>query len=149
MSITRDTRPVDPEDQARREQLTNLAKTLRSIHSALLESVKRDYESAHGKIAGPLKFYQLVVDDPFFSWLRPLSGQMALIDERIDDKTKLEPTDLSTVHEAVNNLFSPKKAKADSFAANYKARLQSDASVTALHPQLVEQLKHLSAKKKS
>jgi hypothetical protein len=143
MSITRDTRPVDPEDQSRRERLTDLAKTLRSIHSALLESVKRDYEAAHGKIPGPLKLYQLVIDDPFFSWLRPLSGQMALIDERIDDKTKLEPSDLSTVHDAVNGLFNPKKAKADSFAANYKARMQSDASVTALHPQLLEQLRQL------
>ncbi len=142
MSITRDTRPVDPEDQSRRERLTDLAKTLRSIHSALLESLKRDYEAAHGKIPGPLKLYQLVIDDPFFSWLRPLSAQMALIDERIDDKTKLEPGDLHTIQDTINGLFNPKKAKVGGFAANYKTRLPSDHNLIVLHGQLLEQLKN-------
>jgi hypothetical protein len=146
MSITRDTRPVDPDDHARREQLHSLAKTLREIHSALLNSVKRDYEVTHGKVEGPLKLYQLVTNDPFFSWLRPLSGQMALLDERIDDKTKLVQSDLDGVKKIIEDLFAAKKPKAESFTANYRARVQSDGSVAALHPQLLEHLQELAAK---
>jgi hypothetical protein len=146
MSITRDTRPVDPADFSRREQLTALARTLREIHSALLNSVKRDYEVTNGKVAGPLKLYQLVTNDPFFSWLRPLSGQMALLDERIDDKTKLVQSDLDGVKKIMEDLFAAKKPKVDSFTSNYRARVQSDPAVATLHPRLLEHLKELGGK---
>ena len=139
MSITRDTRPVDPQDQARRAVLNDLAKALRGTHKALLEAVKRDFEAQHGPIGGPLKVFKLVMDDPFFAWLRPLSGQMALVDERIDDKAKLEESEMRDMHDAVRALFEDRAAP-ESFGAYYAARLGADADVAALHAPLLETL---------
>jgi hypothetical protein len=144
VSITRDTRPVDPEDQARREKLNALAKTLRDLHATLLKVVQRDYEHQHGPVGGPLKLFGLVTGDPFFVWLRPLSGQMALIDERIDDKIKLEPADLEGIRGAVEQLFRPSKDSPEGFAANYLARLESEPTVTGLNADLRSRLEGLS-----
>jgi hypothetical protein len=144
VSITRDTRPVDPEDQARREKLNALGKTLRDLHATLLKVVQRDYETVHGPVGGPLKLFGLVTGDPFFVWLRPLSGQMALIDERIDDKVKLEPADLEGIRGAVDELFKPSKDSPEGFASNYHARVESEPTVTGLHAELRGRLEDLS-----
>ena len=144
MSITRDTRPVDPEDQSRRDKLNQLAKTLRDLHATLLKVVQRDFELQHGPVGGPFKLFQLVTSDPFFAWLRPLSGQMALIDERIDDKTKLEASDLSGIKRAVEDLFKIKKTSPEGFAANFAARTEAEQNVTTLHAELRGRLESLT-----
>jgi hypothetical protein len=129
MSITRDTRPIDPEDQLRRQRLNDLARALRSLHAGLLESVKADYANLHGPIGGPLKVFQLVTSDPFFAWLRTLSGAMANLDERIDDKTKLNDGDLRNVHQQMSALFISHQL--GDFANNLNARA-SEASIAPL-----------------
>ena len=51
--MTRDTRPLDPEDQKLRAGLNELARVLRALHSSLLEAVRGDYERQHGPVGGP------------------------------------------------------------------------------------------------
>ena len=129
----------------RRDKLNQLAKTLRDLHATLLKSVQRDYEAQHGPVGGPFKLFQLVTNDPFFAWLRPLSGQMALIDERIDDKTKLEGGDMSGIREAVEELFKLQKASPEGFGANYGARLEAEQPIATLNAELRGRLESLSS----
>lgn len=138
--MTRDTRPIDPEDQRLRGQLNALARVLRQLHSSLLELVKADFEGQHGPVKGPVQLFGLVTNDPFFAWLRPLSAQMALIDELIDEKRKLDPADASDVRQAVERLFSRDDAPPEGFATNYVARLQDSGAVAVLHGELRETL---------
>jgi hypothetical protein len=142
MSITRDTRPVDPEDQARRNRLQDVAKALRSLHAGLLDSVKADYERLNGPIGGPMKYFGLVTNDPFFAWLRTLSGAMALLDERIDDKSKLNDEDLRIVRAEIDVLFTSNDS-AD-FGANFSNR-QGEESIAPLHNNLQAVLAELQA----
>jgi hypothetical protein len=111
-------------------------RVLRSLHSSLLDAVKGDYERQHGPVGGPFALFRLVTGDPFFAWLRPLSGQMALIDELIDEKRKLDPRDARGVRAAVELLFTPEAASPEGFAANYVSRLQSVPEVATLHGEL-------------
>lgn len=138
--MTRDTRPVDPEDQRLRGQLNALARVLRQLHSALLDLVRADYESQHAPVKGPVQLFQLVTNDAFFAWLRPLSAEMALIDELIDEKRKLDPADAGHVRRSVETLFARDGQPPEGFAANYAARLHDSGTVGALHGELRETL---------
>lgn len=59
---------------------------LLTIHRALLAVERVRYEKARGRIANNSAFLQLVINDPWFDWLRPMAQLVLLIDERTSDK---------------------------------------------------------------
>jgi len=75
--------PAPPELLQRLE----LARTLLlKVHRALLEAERVRYEKARGRIPNNTEFLQLVINDPWFDWLRPMAQMVLLIDERMSDK---------------------------------------------------------------
>ncbi len=138
MSLTRDTRPPDPEQQAQRKRLDELARALRQTHSALLEVVKADYEGLNGKIGGPFHFFQLVTADPFFQWLRPLSGAMASLDELIDEKRLLQATEISGIKAAIHALLA--QDDPSGFGANFETRVRDSQTLATHRADVLESL---------
>ena len=74
-----------------RSKLRDLASAARTLHHRLLVATQKSYEKLHGRVAGAGVLLQLAVHDPLFAWLRPLSQQLALLDElaeagELDDK---------------------------------------------------------------
>lgn len=68
-------------------QRLELARTLiLKVHRALLEAERVRYERARGRIENNSAFLQLVINDPWFDWLRPMAQMVLLIDERTSDK---------------------------------------------------------------
>jgi hypothetical protein len=57
-----------------------------ALHKAALDAERARYEQAHGPIGGPQQVLRLVMDDPFFAWLRPLSDFVIQADIRLSDK---------------------------------------------------------------
>jgi hypothetical protein len=66
-----------------RANLKHLSKAMLRLHKILLDSAKVDYESKNGRIANVNQYFQLVIDDPHFAWLRKISALIALIDEAV------------------------------------------------------------------
>ncbi len=66
---------------ATRQRLKVLSKAFLRLHKTLLEDTKAEYEAANGKIPNPGVYLSLVLDDPYFAWLRKISSLIALIDE--------------------------------------------------------------------
>jgi len=64
-----------------RSALRELAAAARTLHHRLLLATQRNYEKLHGRVEGSGVLLQLAVHDPLFAWLRPLSQQLALLDE--------------------------------------------------------------------
>ena len=67
-----------------REIAGQLATELRELHKALLQAARAAYEAEHGPVAGTMQLLHLVVHDPAFAWLRPLSELMADLDSMLD-----------------------------------------------------------------
>jgi hypothetical protein len=65
------------------------------LHKALLENEKENYESTHGKINTTGEYYNLVINDSQFAWLRRMSGVIVEIDEALE--AKKEPLTEETV----------------------------------------------------
>ena len=111
-----------------REGLKELYSALLALHAALLDAVKADYAASVRPIGGPMDLYQLVLNDPFFAWLRPLSSVLALLDERIHDKRPLGPDDASNVVASARELFEA--TDPGSFGSNFRNRLDGTATAS-------------------
>ncbi|WP_293915170.1 hypothetical protein [Deinococcus sp.] len=122
-----------------RTRLNALAAALRQLHSALLDVARSDYEFMHGKIPSVFTFYNLVTGDPFFQWLRPLSGLMSTLDEVIDQKgLSLTERQLQDARQAYGLLLSSADTRFADFRQGFeKARhdprvRQTEADVRAV-----------------
>lgn len=112
-----------------RAKLTALVPALRHFHSALLDFAKGEYEFLHGPVSGPFALYSLVMNDPSFQWLRPLSGIMATLDEVLDAKdTTLSGRHVTDVRGALGLLFADTDTRFAEFRAGY-TRARGDARV--------------------
>src|SRR5216110_1638806 len=68
--------PDSPERAELRAALRELSKALLPLHRALIEAARDDYAFAYGKSVGPAQLLQLVTDDPFFAWLKPMAARV-------------------------------------------------------------------------
>lgn len=69
-----------------RQKLENTRHALLHEHKALLEAERVAYERMRGRIESNGAFLQLVLHDPWFAWLRPVSELIAQVDEWLDEK---------------------------------------------------------------
>jgi hypothetical protein len=65
-------------------ELNEVRDSLLRLHKILLDDAKRHYERLNGPIASPYALLDLVVNDPFFHWLRVLSQLVVTIDEGME-----------------------------------------------------------------
>src|SRR5436190_15032594 len=68
-------------------RLRALPPLLLGLHKLLLDAERHEYEKVFGKVTSSGQMLKLVIEDPWFSWLRRLSQIIALIDETLESKT--------------------------------------------------------------
>jgi len=90
-----------------RELTQQLATELRALHKALLQAARADYEAEHGPLAGATQLLHLVVHDPAFAWLRPLSELMADLDGILDLAPPVSDEEAGAVRAEVEHILSP------------------------------------------
>lgn len=106
---------------------------LLELHKTLLDAVRIDYEREHGRVESAGALLQLVVSDPAFAWLRPLSQLICAIDE-------LEPgTGPKVVSEMVEALVEGDAR----FALAYQAWLQASPEVVMQHSKTMRSVREL------
>lgn len=90
---------------------------MRELHRYLIDATKEVYQRETGPINGPFELYGLLLNDPTFAWMRPMSGLMAQIDETLD-RNDLSGTDAASVRQDVEALLA---AGPGSFADQVRA----------------------------
>ena len=122
-------------DQAR-QKLVELRQILLTLHKALLDSERTAYEIGHGAIGSPAAFLQLLINDPSFQWLRPITTLIVQIDETLAaKKPPSSPRDFEQLITDMRALLSPSREEAD-FWKRYFAVVQRDPAVALLHEQM-------------
>jgi hypothetical protein len=109
-----------------RRHLIDLSHALCELHRALVASVQLGFERLHGRVPGRGALLELVLHDPLFAWLRPLSALIASIDERLE--TDVDGATLALARRAVEGVLA-----AGDFADRYRVLLQEDAAVVMAH----------------
>ena len=117
-----------------RANLRELAAAARTLHHRLLVATQKSFERLHGRVEGPGVLLQLAVHDALFAWLRPLSQQLALLDE-LGDADEIAAADVARAAQEVAELLA-----ADAFRGPYLVYLQNEPDVVlanaALRPLL-------------
>ena len=127
-----------------RHGLTELREALLRLHKALMESERAGYEKTFGRIASPYQFLQLLTNDPWFAWLRPVSQLVASMDEMLDAKDALTAVVVvALVHRAKTLLVAT--AGSDGFSGHYDEALQRDPDVVFAHAAVARCLRAVSA----
>jgi hypothetical protein len=109
------------------------------LHKALLESEKLEYEKNVGPIRSPNHFFQLLTNDPYFAWLRPISQLIVAIDETLDEKGPLTNDSVDSLMKHSVFLLIPAQSTGD-FAEHYVAALQRDPRVILAHAQVAKRI---------
>ena len=129
------TEPTPPATSPRaptaRLQLEEVRRGLLRVHKALLEDARIRYEREQGRIEGSGALLRLVLNDPWFAWLHPLSGLVVQIDELLaaDEPTT---TDGEMLLNQARALLRP-DANGEGFQRRYHRAIQDVPDVLIAH----------------
>ncbi|HEX6641777.1 MAG TPA: hypothetical protein VF215_11725 [Thermoanaerobaculia bacterium] len=124
--------PDDPARAELRASLREVWKQLLPLHRALIDSASAEYGATVAPVSGPTHLLQLLQEDPFFTWLKPLTSLIVDIDGM--SRTDFERTDVDGIVTRMEQLFGA-TADAD-FTARYVPVLQRDVDVAIAHAAL-------------
>lgn len=124
--------PDDPARATLRASLRELSKNLLPLHRALINAARDDYNFAFGEEVTPNRLLQLMQEDSFFAWLKPVTSLIVDIDElaRVD----FEAADYDAIVARADRLFGTKVD--GEFAQKYVPILQRDVDVAIAHAAL-------------
>ena len=125
---------------AARARLVEIRQTLLVLHKALLDSERTSYELVHGPIPSSAAFLQLLINDNWFAWLRPITTLVVMIDETL--AAKKPPATSRDFERLVNDtkaLLSPSR-EANGFWQRYSGVMQRDPGVAVVHEKIEKQL---------
>lgn len=114
------------------QRLRDVRAALLQLHKALLHSERDQYERFHGRIPSQGKFFQLVVQDEWFSWLRPFSQFIVQIDEALSAKEPITLHQANELLDEARSLVSPDEAGTNREQRYYQA-IQRDPNIALIH----------------
>jgi hypothetical protein len=110
----------------------NLVRALLRLHKALLDDERVSYERVHGRIPSNGVILQLVLEDAWFAWLRPLSQVMAKLDELGEADDLPDGLDTTTLLASIRTLLTPSE-EGTGFGRHYYEALQREPDVVLAH----------------
>jgi hypothetical protein len=119
-----------------RPRLTDLRNGLLRLHKHLLDSERSAYERDVERITTTGQYLNLVLNDPWFAWLRNLSQFIVLVDETLDDDESPTPSDADRLIAQGRTLVSPAEGGAG-FARKYFEAMQRDPAVVLAHRDMI------------
>lgn len=131
--------PDDPARAELRAALRDLWKQLLPLHRALIDSASAEYSATVAPVTGPNHLLQLLQEEPFFAWLRPMTTLIVDIDSLT--RTDFERADVEKIASRLEHLFG--NAADPDFAAKYIPVLQRDVDVAIAHAAIRQLLARL------
>jgi hypothetical protein len=113
------------------QRLTALTRALRKLHKSLIDAATNGFGAPVGSA---LEHLQLITNHPHFAWLLKLSGAMAELDERLDDKDQPPPrASAPGPRHRTAALIRPPAPLDPAFRENYTALLHASPEVVMAH----------------
>jgi len=113
------------------------------VHKALLEEERIRYEREVGPVGSAGRLLQLVISDPWFSWLHPMTELVVQMDELVAAKEPAPEGTGEALLAHARRLLSP-SAEGDAFQHRYHAALQASPAVVLAHGEAMRRLAALS-----
>jgi hypothetical protein len=123
--------------QSPRERLQKLRNGLLHLHKSLLDSERAAYERDIQRIGSPGEFLNLLLNDPWFNWLRELSQFIVLVDETLDLDDSPTEAEAARLIAQARELVSPAE-EGNVFARRYWEAMQRDPSAVLAHRDMIK-----------
>ena len=129
---------------ADRHLLTELRKALLNLHKTLLDWERAAYERIHGRTA-PGELLKVIVEDPQFAWLRPISELIVRIDETLEMEAPDVPSDVDALVSRARSVVAPDES-GTSYARRYRTALQEYPDAVFAHRAVTNVLKDVPSR---
>ena len=123
-----------------RERLQDLRTQLLKLHKVLLDDARAAYEMDRGRVGTNANLLQLVISDPWFAWLHPLSELIVRIDEMVARESPATELHATTLLDQVEKLLTASES-GDGFQKRYYEALQRQPAVVLAHSDVRRALK--------
>ncbi len=110
-----------------------------SLHRELLETERLAWERLNGRTVGNVELLHLAIEDPWFSWLRPLTALIAAMDEALVDDTPDAAARTAAILGEASSLLHPDENGSD-FQQRYHEFVQRAPDVAVAHGRLTRTL---------
>ncbi|MDB6055430.1 MAG: uncharacterized protein JWN25_2953 [Verrucomicrobiales bacterium] len=132
---------VDPGNQSKAiaQELKVLKEALLSLHKVLIDSERVEYEKSFGKVDSANRFLELLIRDPWFAWLHPLSLLAVSIDQFLDADEPPVAEDLQLMQKSTRELLQVIEG-GHGFGSNYFEAMQRDPDVIFAHAAVMKTL---------
>jgi hypothetical protein len=118
-----------------RQTLTDVRHGLLGLHKALIVAEQLTFERIYGRVDSTGQLLQLVMNDPWFTWLHPLSNVVVRIDEMMDEDCNLSTEDVAQILTEVRGMIRPSEL-GDGFERSYYEALQRAPDVVMAHSEM-------------
>jgi hypothetical protein len=118
-----------------RQTLTDVRHGLLGLHKALIVAEQLTFERIYGRVDSTGQLLQLVMNDPWFTWLHPLSNVVVRIDELLDEECTLTTEDVAQILTEIRGMIRPSEL-GDGFERSYYEALQRAPDVVMAHSEM-------------
>jgi len=127
-----------------RTRLLDVRGGLLGLHKALILAEQVTYERINGRIPSTGQLLQLVLNDPWFTWLHPISQLVVSIDDLLDNESELSPVEVEHFLIEARALIRPSE-EGDGFERCYYEALQREPDVIFAHVEVKKLLTRIAA----
>lgn len=127
-----------------RKRILDMRSSLLSLHKALILAEQVTYERINGRVESTGQLLQLVLNDPWFTWLHPVSQLVVRIDELLEEGSELSPVEVEHFLIEARTLIRPSE-EGDGFERSYYEALQRDPDVIFAHVEVKKLLAKIAA----
>ena len=127
-----------------KHMLLDVRSSLLGLHKALIVAEQLTYERINGRVGSTGHLLQLVLNDPWFTWLHPLSQMVIRIDELLDDELELTTVEVEHYLAELRALIRPSE-EGDGFERSYYEALQRAPDVIFAHVEVKKLLTKAAA----
>ncbi|WHZ16372.1 MAG: hypothetical protein OJF52_003221 [Nitrospira sp.] len=122
----------NPLPDSLRHSLKDLRHGLLALHKSLIVSEQLTYERIYGRVSSAGQLLQLVMNDPWFAWLHPLSHLVVRIDVVLEGQEDTSIEDAQELLSEARAMLRPSE-QGDGFERSYYEALQRTPDVVLAH----------------
>jgi len=119
------------------QRLTALRDGLLRLHKLLMESERAAYERDVERITSAGHYLNLVLNDPWFNWLRELSQFIVLVDETLAQEDPAGVEDANRLIARARALVTPAE-NGELFGRSYWQAMQRDPGAVLAHGEMMK-----------
>jgi hypothetical protein len=127
-----------------RKRILDMRSSLLSLHKALILAEQVTYERINGRVESTGQLLQLVLNDPWFTWLHPVSQLVVRIDDLLEEGSELSSVEVEHFLIEARSLIRPSE-EGDGFERSYYEALQRDPDVIFAHVEVKKLLSKIAA----